>query len=256
MSKTWIRAKLPEFVRDMFRNFCLACRALEEQFQRFDSGGQVSFETLRDLVGQEMDKGLLWRLKDTAHHVFRNDPETPIRGQLLDWGMGYIFHETIKLKEDAYQNLTYAPWFLDLRKGDLPQAVKDIAGELFQVLSQTQESMRREIARIRFIISKCQRLLPLYLARHRENALLARFIFAQNQLVREVFGEEYERLIRGVYGEQPELMYVLAAQSLRLGGWVEEAAQAAEHAFRMNPEDKLVLQEKKIIDAWSDRVKA
>ena len=256
MSKTWIRAKLPEFVRDMFRSFCLACRALEEQFRSFDAGGQISFEVLRDLVGQEMDKGLLWRLKDTAHHVFRNDPEKPIRGQLLDWGMGYIFHETIKLKEDAYQNLTYAPWFLDLRAGDLPQAEKDIAGELFEVLAQTQESMRREIARIRFIISKCQRLLPLYLARHRDNALLARFVFAQNQLVREFFGAGYERLIQGVYGEKPELMYVLASQSLRQGGWIKEAAQAADRAFAMSPADASVLQEKKTIDAVSGRIHA
>ena len=29
MSKTWIRTKLPEFVRDMFRNFCMSSKALE-----------------------------------------------------------------------------------------------------------------------------------------------------------------------------------------------------------------------------------
>ena len=88
MSKTWIRAKLPEFVRDMFRNFCMSSKALEQQFVSFDREGAVAFTILRDLIGQEMDKGLLWRMKDTAHHVFRNDPETPLTGQFLDWGLG------------------------------------------------------------------------------------------------------------------------------------------------------------------------
>ena len=110
MSKAWIMAKRPEFVRDMFRNFCQACGLLDEQFERYDRVGSVDFEQLRDLIGEESFKGLLWRLKDTAHHVFRNDPDDPIEGRFLDWGMGYIFHECIKLKEDSYQQLTYAPW--------------------------------------------------------------------------------------------------------------------------------------------------
>lgn len=254
MSKTWIRAKLPEFVRDMFRNFCMSCKALEGQFGSFDREGVMAFTILRDLVGQEMDKGLLWRMKDTAHHVFRNDPETPLTGQFLDWGLGYIFHETIKLKEDAYQALTYAPWFLALRGRDLPEAERDIAEDLFQVLKQTEESMRREIDRIRFIIAQCRRLLPIYLSRQRENALLARYLFSQNELVREVFAEDYELLITSIYGEHPERMYILAAQSLRLGGWVAEAAQAVEGAFAINATDRMVLQEKKILDNWAQRM--
>ncbi len=254
MSKTWIRAKLPEFVRDMFRNYCMACRALEEQFRSFDREGAVSFTILRDLVGQEMDKGLLWRMKDTAHHVFRNDPETPLTGQFLDWGLGYIFHETIKLKEDAYQALTYAPWFLALRGRDLPEAERVVVEELFQVLKQTEESMRREIDRIRFIMSQCRKLLPHYLSRHCENALLARYLFSQNALVREVFGEDYALLIGSVYGEHPERMFVLAAQSLRLGGWVAEASLAVQAACDINATDRLVLQEKKILDNWRERM--
>jgi len=254
MSKSWIRAKLPEFVRDMFRNFCLSSRSLEEQFRSFDAEGAVAFTILRDLVGQEMDKGLLWRMKDTAHHVFRNDPETPLTGQFLDWGLGYIFHETIKLKEDAYQALTYAPWFLALRGRDLPEAERVVVEELFQVLKQTEESMRREIDRIRFIMSQCRQLLAIYLARHRENALLARYLFSQNALVREVFGADYELLVSTIYGEHPERMFILAAQSLRLGGWVAEAAQAVQAASSINATDRLVLQEKKILDNWSERM--
>ncbi|HMM38644.1 MAG TPA: hypothetical protein PKB11_07795 [Desulfovibrio sp.] len=257
MSKTWIRTKLPEFVRDVFRGFCLASRQLSGQFQRFDEEREVSYEVLRDLLGSEMSKGLLWRLKDTAHHVFRNDPECPVEGRFLDWGLGYIFHETIKLLEDTYQKTNYAPWFREMRdSSDLHQAAKDIAGELFQVLHQTEESMDREIGRIRFIMAKCRQLLPIYLARHRGNMLLARLLVAQNELVREVFAEEYRDLIAGIYGNQPELMYILASQSLRQGGWMEEAEAAVAEALHLNPAERLVLQEKKIIDNWRARYKS
>jgi hypothetical protein len=103
-------------------------------------------------------------------------------------------------------------------------------------------------------MSQCRRLLPIYLSRHKENALLARYLFSQNALVREVFGSDYAHLISTVYGEQPERMFVLAAQSLRLGGWVDEAALAVQGALAINPADRVVLQEKKILDNWTQRM--
>ncbi len=254
MSKAWIQAKHPEFVRDLFKFFCQACDSLEEQFLRFDDDGTVEFGVLRELVGLETNKGLLWRMKDTAHHVFRNDPHSQLGGQFLDWAMGYIFHETIKLKEDAYQKQNYAPWFHKLYEGDLNESEKEIIEQLFLVLNQTEESMRRESDRIRFIISKCRQLLPYYLNRYSENELLARYIFSENGLVRSVFGDDYDTLIAAIYGDEPERMYILASQSLRMGGWTDEAANAVKRAMEKNPTSKMVLQEKKIIDNWADRL--
>lgn len=254
MSKAWIMAKRPEFVRDMFRNFCQACELLDEQFERYDLAGSVDFEQLRDLIGEESFKGLLWRLKDTAHHVFRNDPDDPIEGRFLDWGLGYIFHECIKLKEDSYQQLTYAPWLREMAVEGA--SGHDVAGQLLNLPCQTEESMRREIARIRVILDQCKRLLPVYLSRHSDNALLARLIFAQKELVRGVFGEHYDSLIDGVYAGRHWMLYVLASRSLRLGGWMDQAREAVTEAFKIKPDEKIVLQEKKIIDNWSLRIES
>lgn len=256
MSRAWILAKRNEFVRDTVRAFCMASQALEDQFRNFDAHREVNFAALRDLVGRQNDKGLLWRLKDTAHHVFRNDPEDPLEGRVLDWGMGYIFHETIKLKEDAYQQLNYAPWLRTLWEGKLPPGNQEVVGNLFQVLAQTEESMRRETDRIRLILAQCRQLLPVYLSRHAENALLARFLFSNNALVRDVFGEGYDDLIRGIYGDAPQRMFVLASQSLRQGGWMEDSHRAISEAVKINPKDKMVLQEEKIIDNWLRRIKS
>lgn len=254
MSKAWIQAKHPEFVRDLFKFFCQSCEQLEAQFLSFDQHREVEFDILKDLVGNEMDKGLLWRMKDTAHHVFRNDPHSQLGGQFLDWAIGYIFHETIKFKEDAYQKQNYAPWFHELSEGSLDGSEKDITGQFFQILNQTEESMRREIDRIRFIMAKCRQLLPFYLQRYSDNVLLARYIFSQNELVRKVFREDYDGLVFAIYGTEPERMFLLASQSLRAGGWIEEAAEALERALEQNPTSKIVLQEKKIIDNWARRM--
>lgn len=254
MSKAWIQTKHPEFVRDLFKFFCQACEQLELQFIGFDENGTVEFEVIKDLVGLEMNKGLLWRMKDTAHHVFRNDPHSQLGGKFLDWALGYIFHEATKLKEDAYQKQNYAPWFHKLHEGDLSESEKDITDQLFQILNQTEESMRREIDRIRFIIDKCRQLLPFYLHRYSENVLLARYIFSQNELVKAVFGTEYDHLISAIYENEPERMFVLASESLRMGGWMKEASQAIEKAIAENPTSKIVLQEKKIIDNWATRI--
>ncbi len=249
MSKAWIMAKLPEFTRDVMRDFCLAAQELEDQFRLYDETGGMDFDVLHELLGDEMNKGLLWGLKDTAHHVYRNDSSSSLVGRFLEWGLGYIFHETMKLKEDAYQRHRYAPWFLELTSRDLPKVESHHRDELMQILSQTQESIAREVTRIRFILSQCKAMFPLYFGRHRKNLLLARYLFEQNKLVRNVFGEDYDKLITGIYGaKEPERMFILAAKSLRQGGWMTDASRAVEEGLKVNPASKNILIEKALIE--------
>ena len=256
MTKNWLREKHEEFVRDLVRDFCLSARVLEEHFQEFDRGSGMVFEVLRDLLGEQMNKGLLWRLKDTAHHLFRDhDDKNPV-GQFLDWCIGYIFHETMKLKEDAYQQQNYAPWFRAMQASELPETDLIISRELFQLLMQTNESMQREIRRIRFIIRQCRKLFPLYLSDQETNHWLARFLFKRNELVRQVFEESYRELIAAVYDGRPEMLEVMAARSLREGGWAAQAAEAAEAACRVNPESEAARDERAAVEAWRARLRA
>mgnify|MGYP000872175827 CR=1 FL=1 len=250
MPSAWLRDKMPEFIRDVFRGFCLAAECLEGQATLFDQETRVEFKVLEELLGHSTNKGLLWRLKDTAHHVFRTKPDATAVGRFLDWGMGYIFHETMKLKEDSYQLINYGPMFENLLADPLPELETQVGDELFKVLSQTKESMRREIDRIRFIMAQCRKLLPVYLSGHSYNPLVARFIFMDNELVRRVFGGEYSHLVSSIYKGRPELMYVLAAQSLRQGGWMDEAARAVDLAQEVNPKSERALQEKGVLDNW------
>ena len=253
----WRRVKRPAFMRDVLRDFCLTSRALKQEFEVLESGGAVSFPAVRDLLGWEMDKGLLWRLKDTSHHLFRSSLETSPIARRLDWCVGYIFHETIKLKEDAYQQATYGQTHRELLEEELqlaPPGAPSPTVHLGELVDQTRESLRREAARLRFILATCRALFCSYLANQRENILLARLLFEEQALVRSAFGDDYPKLLEAIYGDQPELLYVYAARSLRQGGWMLEAATAAAAAVEINPDSALAVQEKDITDSWRQKL--
>ncbi|MFO7728572.1 MAG: hypothetical protein R6X11_09610 [Desulfonatronovibrio sp.] len=229
MSKSWVESKFPEFVRDVLRDFCLVSRHLFTEFSRYDQTGQISFSFFKDLLGEEMNKGQLWRLKDTSHILFRSQARPDRLGLYLDWSIGYIFHECMKLREDSYQQENYRPWFEMMHgQANLPPEERLISKELFTVLEQTSESIEREVSRVRFILFHSRRLFAMLLPAQQNNPLLARFFFAQEDLVREVFKSSYDELIHGIYQDQPGKMYELAAQSLELGGWTREAELARQ----------------------------
>lgn len=231
MSKSWVKSKFPEFVRDVLRDFCLVSQCLFTEFSRHAQTGQVSFTFFKNLLGEEMNKGLLWTLKDTSHILFRSEAQPDRTGLYLDWCIGYIFHECMKLREDAYQQENYRPWFEMMHANPvLPPEEKLIGKELFTVLEQTSESIDREISRIKFILFHCRRLFAMFLPQHQDNPLLARFFFAQEDLVRNVFKSSYNELIQKIYSQDHAKLYRLAAQSLEQGGWTEEAAKARNRA--------------------------
>jgi hypothetical protein len=250
MSKNWITAKLPEFVRDVLRDFCQVSQQLEQEFQNFDRTGLIRFQFFKDILGERMNKGQLWHLKNIAHILFKHDSSAKLIGQYLDWSLGYIFHECMKLKEDAYQQETYRPWFKNIQmQQSLSPEERLITQELLQVIDQTKESIAREVKRVRFIQFHCRRLFILYLPHHKDNPLLARFLFARQELVKNVFKTAYDELIQAIYADTPENLYILAARSLRSGGWLDEARQAISKARKISPENKLVLQEMQLIDS-------
>jgi tetratricopeptide (TPR) repeat protein len=108
--------------------------------------------------------------------------------------------------------------------------------------------VHREIDKIAFLLEQCLEIFIYYLPEHSENALLARFIYDQNEIVQEVFGEFYEQLLEAMYQENAETLYILACRSLRQGGWIQKAQAALEKAIEINPQNSLIYQEKKLID--------
>lgn len=249
MPNKWLESKKDEFVTDVLKNFCLIYQQLITEFDHFLNTGSINFEVLSDLLGQEMNQGRLWRLKDTAHLLFRFFSHSSLAGHFLDWSIGSIFHECMKLKEDAYQLQNYVPWFRAVQEDVNFQYGERLIGQnLFHLVLQTKEDVRREIDRISFLLNQCLEIFIYYLPEHSENTLLARFIYDQNQIVQDVFKDHYINLLQAMYQDKPEKLYILACKSLRQGGWLKKAQSALNKANDINPENPMIYQEKKDID--------
>jgi hypothetical protein len=230
MTTAWLKNKEHEFITEIFRNFCLVHQRLLEECISPENTHCVRFDCLDELIGQETNQGRLWRLKDTAHLLFRSFlPDTPLSGRSLDWALGYLFHECMKLKEDAYQLTKYVPWFESIApEKNLSSDQNSLGQDLKVIASQTAESIDREVQRIQSVLSLCRKLFIVFLPHHRDNSLLARYIYVNMSRVRSVFGPQTAILLHSVYGSKQDDLVRLAARNLRQGGWINDADQALQ----------------------------
>ncbi len=248
------------FVRDLLRDFCTVHTVLTEQNTRFSQSGTISYAVLRELLGEALRKGVFWRLKDTAHHLFRKKNQgrrdfecdtsksTPPQSQqdsscqhaqhfhssesmlesILDWCIGYAFHECTKLKEDAFQRQHYSNRLLQIQQR--AQEHTELIEELMPFTSQTRESIDREMARILGVLDYARKALVLYLRNHGNNGPVARFLAEHEELLQKIFQEHWKELLFSLYGNNISSMYLLAATACFEGGHRTEAAIFVEKA--------------------------
>ena len=262
MNRAWLARRRPALVRDLVRDYCAAHTVLTAQLRRFESDGTVSYAIVRALVGNANSKGVLWRLKDTAHHLFRNperaageqapEPaERALTGELIDWCVGFAFHECIKLREDAYQRQHYANRLLhleDMWRGaaepadpappgaEAPAAVWPLAG----LPRQTADSMERELRRILRVLDNGLALLARTLTGEAENAPLARWLAMEEERAATVFGPVWPEVLAAFAGGAG--LYALAARDLVAAGRPDTAlALLSAHRHDLSAEGRALL---------------
>ncbi len=222
------------FVRDLIRDYCTVYLSLAEQVQRYERDGNVSHSVLLTLVGEPSSKGVFWRLKDTAHFLFRSsedDQSTDARiGRLVDWCIGYAFHECCKLREDAFQIQHYAARLLQISRVD--GETRRLSAPLAHLTTETSESCERELRRIVSVLREGMRLLVQLLPSASANCSLARFLVTRQDRVRRAFLNLYPDLLRALYQDTPQRMYTLAAadfmdcgRKAEAGHWLALARQ-------------------------------
>lgn len=237
MSQHWLNANASRLMAEILRDFCVVSIALEEQFNRYDNAGNISYAVLREILGDQMNRGILWRLKDTAHHLLRDVQGSPVAARLLDWAIGYIFHETFKLMEDTHQHQYYAPSLFALA-GDNPSPELDaVARDFTQMAVETQVDMGRTVGRIRRLLAHARLFFHRCYSAQKENIELARLLNDREDLFAAAFAGEHENLIRAIYGDSPQTLYINASVSLLHGGKKHEAQIACKKAESIAPED-------------------
>lgn len=236
MYSHWLEVNSQRFTADLLRGFCDVTRILTEQFIRFERAANLSFPVLKDLLGDMMNKGPLWRLKDLSHHLLRDAAGNTAASCLLDWAIGYIFHETIKLMEDAHQHQYYTPRLQGIIGAQaLPHEQTALAHDFLAVTKQTHAGTGRTVNHTSRLLSHARVFFRLHLAGHGGNLYLARFLHDNEPEVREVFQEEFSPLLKAIYGQNPHHMHMEAALALLEGGHTERAKTAAQKAVAMAP---------------------
>jgi hypothetical protein len=225
----------------VLQDYCLAAEQFFEQFERGESTRTLSFPVLYALVGEPWNKGLLWHLKDKAHHLFLGEAEESVAGRLLDWTLGYTFHEALKLMEDAHQRQYYAPRLTEIGAMTLSPEIAGMMHSLFFIQEGTSESVQREIARLAALLFYSRRLFILYFSGKAGHRPLARFLNDNEALVRRIFQEDYPFLITAVYGDEPERMHIEAAHSLLESARKQAAGEAVGAALSINPASRAAL---------------
>ena len=147
---------------------------------------------------------------------------------LIDWSIGYAFHECVKLREDAFQNQHYANRLAQIARHDAVTA--DMYNPLRGLVGQTAESSSRELSRISHVLSHGLRMLAQYLAVEKHNTHLARWLASEEHLARQAFGANYVTLLDALYGPEHELLYLLAARDFLEAGRREPAVALLEGA--------------------------
>ncbi len=236
MSNYRLVSKHESYLRDLLRDYCTVYLSIAEQVRRYRRDGTVSFTVLRSLVGEPLSKGVFWRLKDISHFLFMGEGHgdcqcyAPV-GQLVDWCIGYAFHECCKLREDAFQAQHYAMRLVQYTR------MEDVAGTLSLPLKhladETAESSQRELNRIVRVLREGMHLLVRIMPAASDNCTLARWILTEKENVQQAFHALYPGLIRALYGPSPQRMYTLAAADFMDCGrkdealyWLKEAREA------------------------------
>ncbi len=256
MSRYWLETNSPRFTAEILRGFCDVSLVLTEQFDRFDRAGNLSFPVLRDLVGEMLNKGPLWRLKDLSHHILRDAEGSPPAARLLDWAIGYIFHETIKLMEDAHQHRYYTPRLQGLMDRCIPQEEAVLADDFFTITREIHADMSQGVARISRLLSHARAFFRLYAPSQAGNRYLARFLHDNEEQVREAFQEQFHPLLKALYSETPERMHLEAALSLLEAGHAERAREAALKAAALAPNRQDVADLLARVDREAERLAA
>lgn len=243
MNRQWLLANRHSLVRDLVRDYCRVHAAMICQKERFAEDSTVSWAQLQNLLGEATRKGVFWQLKDTAHLLFGTgltggmaggaESSAEIQAQsggqvceaLLDWCIGYAFHECLKLREDAYQGRQYASRLLELEKQ--PGIGSGLLPSLKILTGQTEESSSRELSRIIRVLEHGLDLLLAYLPGEKANSCLARWLASESGLAAGVFGHRWQPLLAAIYGDPPQALYRLAADDYARAGRMD-AAQAMQ----------------------------
>jgi len=240
MKNKWFEERRSLFVKNMLKEFYDTFTVFGEIYTHYISYQEVSFEQIDKLIGKESEKGVLWRLKDRCHQLWRDaNPEHEMSGRLLDWVMGSIFHETMKLKENIYMFQFYGPLAESMKKEN--STVKFCGVECQKFMERTYQEIQKQMENLGFMFGRANFLLRAMMPDQAHNDILVRYLIENEDIVDYLWNERLDALFDEMFAS-PEEGYCLAAKSYLEGQWYQQALETYSIALKKNPASKEALQ--------------
>lgn len=201
---------------------------------------------LAGMVGSESSKGPLWKLKDLCHLLWPDREEQDVLGSLLDWLIGSIFHETMKLKENIYLLNRYGPAACRLKTKPLElkpsfghgSAASPSLGSIIDVHGMINRASADAVAQMEhtaFLFNHALYMLRVMLPDLVGNMLVIRLLVEQEGLVANMWGEELEEIFQDLfYGDAAE-GFCAAGRSYLGAQWFVQALKVYQRALAVNP---------------------
>jgi len=250
----WFEQRRDFFVRQVFDDFFSIIRSFQDLYQLYLSCRKSEVGVCSDLldkeneelrnriwdkltimVGTEAEKGPLWQLKDLCHRIWPKDKDDHnLDGSLIDWLIGSIFHEAMKLKENIYLLNTYGPAAFRISEPDagdgagprrmevsVPRLAQmmDIKGLIKRIVVDVIDEMEQ----LAFLFGQANFMLRTMIPDLSRNMLVIRFLVEREDVVRELWGEGLEAVFEDMFYGAPEQGFCAAGRSYLNGQWYTRA---------------------------------
>ena len=244
MSNQWIQERREVFERDLIQDFFKAKLLFDTIARAYQRSDTISFEQLDAWVGSDEKKGPLWLLKDHSQRLYRSSSNAgSLYENLFDWTVGSIFHETIKLKEEAYQIASYKPLLeMQVKNKTCDETLGSIIQEYFVLIERAKETVPGEVHNIAELFNKALYHLHEIIFAGRGNMLILLLLLEDEKNANAVFGREhYRELLNRMFPEGLHTAWLAAGRHYLEGGWHIEARPLIERALEIQGGDPCAL---------------
>ena len=238
MARCWLEERRKLFIKNLVKDF-FDSYAFFVDLKAHTKKYGFRYDGFDFWVGTEQNKGKLWHLKDLCHLLWReSDPSKDDEGLMLDWMVGAIFHEAMKLKENTYMIDRYRASCPASKLGSARSVVGNGSYVCMEFFAEMEREIERGIKRLECLFGHAEERLKSVIRQEKDNALLVRYLLEVASDPVEHWPSDFNPhiLLDTLFPEGLDQAYCLAGESYLEGSWFAEARESFEKALRLNPD--------------------
>ncbi len=204
------------------------------------------WDQLQLFVGTEADKGPLWQLKDLCHKVWpENREDQDVNGRVVDWLLGSVFHEAMKLKENIYLLNSYGPAAHKIEAHSAGSATNQLLTpsltpylmnvvDVSRLINRIGRDVMNQMEQIAFLLGQINYLLRMMMPGLARNMLLVRLLVEREDRVQQLWGESLEDIFGEMFFGDATEGFCAAGRSYLQGQWYLKSLEMYQRALSID----------------------